>query len=204
MHARRPHRVSVALELLAAFAAALAILIFSGDYPDPAKYFLIGLLVLATAVGQLWINHPETFRRNSRIGLVFGVMLCHLVIAKLVMVLSTGSDGGASRDFGVLLIPYALAPLVLSVLLGKNHGVYAAIFVSLGSAILFRGLEPVLLVMCLISGFIAVLVTIQVRRRSRLIRAPRAPRNRKNRQHSTMQVDRWRPGGRGDPVAVVP
>jgi putative nucleotidyltransferase with HDIG domain len=71
----------------------------------------------------------------------------------------------------VLLIPFALAPLVLSILLGKNHGIYAAIFVSLWTSILFRGIDPVLLILSLITGFIAVFATIQVRRRSRLIRA---------------------------------
>jgi len=37
------------------FVLVLALLIFSGEHPDPAKYFLIGLLVFLTAVAQLWI-----------------------------------------------------------------------------------------------------------------------------------------------------
>ena len=153
------------------FVLVLALLIFSGEHPDPAKYFLIGLLVFLTAVAQLWINHPNTFQKNSRVGLVFGVILFHLCVAKVVMILSTQSQGGLPKEFGVLLIPFALAPLVLSVLLGKNLGLYAAVFVSLWSSILFRGVDAFLLVMSLISGFIAVFVTIQVRRRSRLLRA---------------------------------
>ena len=57
-------------------------------------------------------------------------------------------------------------------LLGKNHGIYAAIFVSLWGSIVFREVDPaVFLVMSLICGFIAVFVTLQVRRRSRLLRA---------------------------------
>ncbi|HZC59982.1 MAG TPA: HDIG domain-containing protein [Chthoniobacterales bacterium] len=153
------------------FVLVLGLLIFSGEHPDPAKYFLIGLLVFLTAVAQLWINHPNTFQKNSRVGLVFGVILFHLCVAKVVMILSTQSQGGLPKEFGVLLIPFALAPLVLSVLLGKNLGLYAAVFVSLWSSILFRGVDAFLLVMSLISGFIAVFVTIQVRRRSRLLRA---------------------------------
>ena len=153
------------------FVLVLALLIFSGEHPDPAKYFLIGLLVFATAAVQLWINHPTTFQRNSRVGLVFGVLLFHLCVAKVVMILSTQSQGGLPQEFGVLLIPFALAPLILSVLLGKNLGLYGAVFVSLWSSILFRGVDAFLLVMSLISGFIAVFVTIQVRRRSRLLRA---------------------------------
>jgi putative nucleotidyltransferase with HDIG domain len=162
-------RMKVAM--LGVFISILAALIFSGEHPDPAKYFLIGLLIFVTSVAQLWINHPETFRRNSRVGLVYGIMLLHLCIAKLLMVFSTQGQGSVPKEFGVLFIPFALAPLILSVLLGKNHGLFAAVFVSLWSAILFRGIDAFLLVMSLISGFIAVFVTIQVRRRSRLIRA---------------------------------
>jgi putative nucleotidyltransferase with HDIG domain len=153
------------------FVLDLALLIFSGEHPDPAKYFLIGLLIFVTAITQLWINHPETFQKNSRVALVFGTLLFHLTVTKLVMVISTQNQGGLPKQFGVLLIPFALAPLILSVLLGKNLGIYAAIFVSLWSSILFRGVDAFLLVMSLISGFISVFVTIQVRQRSRLLRA---------------------------------
>src|SRR5246127_1004448 len=161
----------VKVGIFGVFVLVLALLIFSGEHPDPAKYFLIGLLVFSTAVAQLWINHPDTFLKNSRVGLVFGVILFHLCVAKLVMVISIQGQSEIPREFGVLLIPFALAPLVLSVLLGKNLGIYGAIFVSLWSSILFRGVDAFLLVMSLISGFISVFVTIQVRRRSRLLRA---------------------------------
>jgi putative nucleotidyltransferase with HDIG domain len=153
------------------FVLGLALLVFSGEHPDPAKYFLIGLLVLVVAVAQLWINHPETFQKNSRVGLVFGALLFHLAVAQIVLVVSGQSQGGVPKELGVLLIPFSLAPLILSVLLGKNLGIYAAIFVSLWSSILFRGIDAFLLVMSLISGFISVFVTIQVRQRSRLLRA---------------------------------
>jgi putative nucleotidyltransferase with HDIG domain len=72
---------------------------------------------------------------------------------------------------GWLLAPYAFAPLVLSVLLGRNHGLYAAVFVSLWSSVLFGRIDASLLVISLISGFTAVYLTLQVRRRAQLIRA---------------------------------
>ena len=74
-------------------------------------------------------------------------------------------------EMGWLLAPYAFAPLVLSVLLGRNHGLYAAVFVSLWSSILFGRIDASLLVISLISGFTAVYLTLQVRRRGQLIRA---------------------------------
>src|SRR6266481_9377359 len=161
----------VKTSILCLFVLVLALLIFSGLNQEPAKFFLIGFLVFVTAVAELWINHPETFQKNSRVALVFGTMLFHLCAAKLIMVFCSDPRGGLPPEFGVLVIPYALAPLALSVLLGKNYGIYAAVFVSLWSSLLLRGVDAFLLVMSLISGFIAVFVTIQVRRRSRLLRA---------------------------------
>jgi len=56
-------------------------------------------------------------------------------------------------------------------LLGRNHGLYAAVSVSLWSSVLFGKIDAPLLVTSLISGFTAVYLTLQVRRRSKLIRA---------------------------------
>ncbi|HJX97668.1 MAG TPA: HDIG domain-containing protein, partial [Chthoniobacterales bacterium] len=74
-------------------------------------------------------------------------------------------------EMGWLLAPYAFAPLVLSVLLGRNHGLYAAFFVSFWSSVLFGRVDAPLLIISLISGFTAVYLTLQVRNRGKLIRA---------------------------------
>lgn len=161
--------------IFAVFVAGLALLIFFGQQEYPAKFFLISLLILLTAIAQLWINQPATFHSNSRLALIFGVLLTHLGASKLIMVLSSSSTLSGITAFRqevlLLLLPYAFAPLVISVLLGRNHGLFAAVFVSLFGSIIFRGVDAVFLVMSLISGFISVFVTLQVRRRSRLIRA---------------------------------
>src|SRR5436190_22771297 len=68
--------------IFAVFAAGLAILVFSGQQPEPTKNFVIALLVLATAITQLWINQPKSFLRSSRILLIFGVILVQLVVTK--------------------------------------------------------------------------------------------------------------------------
>lgn len=164
--------------VLAAFVGGLAIFIFTGqqdrgafenEAAEPAKMFLLSLLIFVTAVAQLWINHPETFKSNSRLTLMFGALLLQLAAIKIIFVQQ--AMGRIDLQLVPLLVPYALAPLILSVLLGKNHGLYAAIFGSLWGSVSVRGIDPIFLVISLITGFIAVYVTIQVRRRSRLIRA---------------------------------
>jgi putative nucleotidyltransferase with HDIG domain len=156
----------------AAFVTGLAFLIFSGQQPEPTKNFVIALLFFATALTQLWINQPTTFLRSSRLLLVFGVIFVQLAATKLVLVLcNSGTYSFLRPETAGLIAPYAFAPLVLSVLLGRNHGLYASVFVSLWSSILFGKVDAPLLVCGLISGFTAVYLTLQVRQRSRLIRA---------------------------------
>ena len=137
--------------------------------PQQAKQFLFGLLVFFTALAQLWINHPQTFAKNSRVVLMFGTLLVHLTVMKALMVFI--GNGTLERNIGGLLFPYALAPLVISALLGKNQGIYAAIFVSLWGAILSSLVDATFLAMSLISGFVAVFVTLQIRKRSQFLRA---------------------------------
>ena len=155
--------------LLGTFILGLAILIFTGHQDEPAKKFLLCLLIFVTAVVQLWINHPQTLAVNSRLCLLLGIFLVQLTAIKVT--LFQAAAGNIDLQLAPLLVPYAFAPLVLSVLLGRNHGLYAATFVSLWGSLLVGRIDPVILVISLITGFIAVYVTLQVRRRSRLIRA---------------------------------
>lgn len=158
--------------IFATFVAGIAFLIFSGQQPEPTKNFVIALLFFATALTQLWINQPTTFLRSSRLLLVFGAIFAQLATTKFVLVLCNSGTYSFLRPETVgLIAPYAFAPLILSVLLGRNHGLYASVFVSLWSSILFGKVDAPLLVCGLISGFTAVYLTLQVRRRSRLIRA---------------------------------
>jgi putative nucleotidyltransferase with HDIG domain len=151
------------------FLAGLAGLIFYGPQSGQAKQFLFALLVFFTALAQLWINHPQTFAKNSRVVLLFGTILAHLLVMKAMM-LSIESHP-ARWSTGKLLFPYALAPLIISALLGKNQGVYTTIYASLWGSLLWNLVDPFFLAMSLISGFVAVFVTLQVRRRGQFIRA---------------------------------
>src|SRR5437660_2305817 len=158
--------------IFALFAGGLAFLVFSGQQPEPAKNYVIALLVLTTAITQLWINQPKSFEQNSRILLVFSVIFVQLTVTKLLLIVcNSGNYWFLRPEMGGLITPYAFAPLVLSVLLGRQHGLYAAFLVRLWSSMLFGPIDAPLLITSLISGFTAVSLTLQVRRRSKLIRA---------------------------------
>lgn len=158
--------------IFAAFVVGLALLIFSGQQQEPTRIFIFALLILATAIGQLWMNQPQTFLRNSRVFLVFGVIYLQLALTKLLIALCESAVfTWLKPETAWLIAPYAFAPLILCVLLGKNHGLYGAVFVSLWSSILVAKIDAPMLFNGLISGFTAVYLTQQVRRRGRLIRA---------------------------------
>lgn len=155
-----------------AFIIGVAILIFSGQQPEPTRNFVFALLLFAAAVAQLWVNQPNTFVRNSRVFLVFGTIFLQLAVTKLLIVLcNSGMFVHLKPESAWLIAPYAFAPLVLCVLLGRNHGLYGVVFVSLFSSVLVSKIDAPMLFNGLVSGFTAVLLTQQVRRRSRLIRA---------------------------------
>ena len=157
--------------IFVAFITGLGGIVFYDSSGQSAEKFLIGLLIFFTALAQLWVNHPNTFAKNSRVLLLFGVCFFQLLVIKSVLLIAR--DGLHDLQTGALLVPYAFAPLVCSVLLGKNHGLYAATFTSMWGSVIVQDDtgRGVFLVMSLICGFIAVFVTLQVRRRSRLIRA---------------------------------
>src|SRR5438874_10358647 len=105
--------------LFTAFIAGLALLIFSGNQPEPTKNFVISLLFFLIALMMLWINQPRTFSQSSRILLVFGTMLVQLALTKAIYALCNNGVLGLKPEMAELITPYALSPLVLSVLLGR-------------------------------------------------------------------------------------
>lgn len=158
--------------VLAAFVLGLGVLVFSGEAVQTVKNFVICLLVFATAIVALWINYPNSLKSNSRLLLILSACFLQLLAVRLIF----GDPVPSSH--AAVLFPYAFAPLVLCVLIGKHHGLYAALFCSLWGSFLLPPADvysaispPIFIVLSLITGFVAVFVTQQVRSRRRLIRA---------------------------------
>ncbi|HLB34463.1 MAG: hypothetical protein A3F67_05260 [Verrucomicrobia bacterium RIFCSPHIGHO2_12_FULL_41_10] len=131
--------------------------------------YLIVLLILVMALFQLWMNGSEVLRSNSRLALVFSILLFQFAIIKLLL-LKTNLGVLDSRMMP-LLIPYAFAPLTISVLLGKNEALFVILIGSLWGAFLLDPIDPIFLIISLMTGFVVLVATGRVRRRSRIIRA---------------------------------
>lgn len=162
--------VKVALFLL--FYGALVALLPAGHDTEigHVRLALIAGVILLTALIHLYVNHPNSFGENDIVVLIFGTITVHLALIKTAVLVT--ALGGWSPNNAFLIMPFALAPMFLSVLLSRNHGIYAAIYGGLWGCLLVRPDQAMeFLVFNIVSGSIGVYVTDQIRRRSRLLRA---------------------------------
>jgi len=108
--------------------------------------------------------------RNGRVCLVFGSILVHLIVLHVVSSLVFGQN--VNDSYCLLLLPFAFAPLVNSVLMGRMSGMFTTYVVTLLGALLIPGVYfGHYMVVSLISGITVVLMTKRVRRRGSLLRA---------------------------------
>ncbi|MFD2157588.1 HD family phosphohydrolase [Rubritalea tangerina] len=108
--------------------------------------------------------------RNGRVALVFGSILLHLALIYFISMMV----GGMTQDssYVLLLMPYAFAPLVNSVLLGRLSGMFTTYVVTmLGSLLAPSVVGMQYMVLSLITGLAVVILTKRVRRRGALLRA---------------------------------
>ncbi|MGH8046971.1 MAG: hypothetical protein ACREKL_06970, partial [Chthoniobacterales bacterium] len=160
------------ISIMAAFVLGLGILAFAGTGIQTMQNFVICLLVFATSIVALGINYPASFASNSRLLLILSVCFVQLLAVRMMF------GNPVPPPYAAVLYPYTFAPLVLCVLIGRHHGLYAALFCSLWGSFLLPSTDsynaispPIFIVLSLITGFVAVFVTQQVRSRGKLIRA---------------------------------
>jgi putative nucleotidyltransferase with HDIG domain len=158
--------------LLVIILGGLVGIMMLGDTVVGTQQLVVALLLFVAALFQLWIGDHDIFCNNRRLTLIFGTLLVQFLLVKVLMIASTNE--GFGEKIIPLLIPYTFAPLTLSALLGKKEGFFALFFGGLWGAFLvdhFTSINIPFLIISLITGLITVMVTFQVRRRSRLIRA---------------------------------
>lgn len=130
----------------------------------------VAVVILVSSLAIFHLNHQQSARRNGSVLLVFGGILAHLWVMRLVC----GIAEGASLDesFYFLLVPLAFAPMVHSVLLGQRAGVYSSVFVSLFGALTVPSDDRwVFFSISICCGLTAVFATKRVSKRGRLLRA---------------------------------
>lgn len=129
-----------------------------------------GFVLFLAALVHFFVNHPRNFANNLRVLLIFGATLLHIGSIKIIAPFLVAAAPEAPGL--VLFLPYALAPMLLTALIDRNLGLFAAIMTSLFGGLLMPldQAYPYLFIN-LFTGFIAVIVTSQLRRRGRFLRA---------------------------------
>lgn len=156
--------------IVLAAATVLLFLCITGREPSLAlREFFCCLLVLAAAVAGPMLRGAEELRKNSRFALFLGLILIQVALGEFLWSLS--GSGLVKSAFVPLLVPYALAPLALSILLGSSTGLLACVAGALWWSVLEPQGDSSSLFLPLAGGLSAVLATLRVRRRSRILRA---------------------------------
>lgn len=165
----------VKLSLYLTFAVASAILVLKASpgatfAQDPFLGMFYGFALALTALAMFHVGHQQSCGRNSRVVLVLGGLIGHLLLVRLVM---TFADAGSIPEiYRFLFVPCALAPMLHGVLLGRTVGAFSAVYVSLiGSLLVPAGDVMPYLIVSLVSGMTGVLCVDRVRKRIQLLRA---------------------------------
>ena len=134
------------------------------------NYALYAFFIAMSGTAVLELNLDLTARRNGRVVLVLGGVLGHLALMR-----GFGLITEANRlpvELGFLLIPFVLAPMVHTVLLGRSMGIFSTIYVSLLGVLLMPANEMGMYVaVSLLCGLVAVQALDKTRRRVQLLRA---------------------------------
>lgn len=165
----------IRLALYTIFAIGVSVLVLKASpastFSDvPFKGMVYGLVLAFTALAMFHVAAPNICRNNSRVLLLFGGIMVHLLCVRMVMSLADG--GTISENYRYLFVPCALAPMLHGVLLGRTAGSFSAVYVSLiGSMLVPKDDVINYLIVSLVAGMTAVLCVHQVRKRIQLLRA---------------------------------
>ena len=162
--------------ILAGFLCALGVIVryldnrsvFQSLGPVSASASLASIILLAMV--HLRVHLTPTYGCNGRFLLVFVALLLHLGLLHTVAFVVRLNHFPDS--FLLFFAPFALAPLLLTLLLGPPHGLFAVIYSSLlGTLITDQSLGLHFTIISLASGMAAVRASRNLRKRGALMRA---------------------------------
>jgi putative nucleotidyltransferase with HDIG domain len=157
------------------FSVLVAILVSSAPsgspfYDEPAQGVLVVTLALIMALVAFETTHVERSYKNGHVLLLFGGLFAHLAMVRAVSLIVESNKFDESLK--LLVIPFAFAPIIHSVLLGRAVGVYSTVLVSVvGCFIVPQGQMLSYLVVSVLCGLTGVYLTHDLRKRGRLLRA---------------------------------
>jgi hypothetical protein len=165
----------VKYSLYLAFAIISAILVLKSTRgttfaTDPLHGALSGFILALIAIVTFHISLQSTCRRNTRVILVLGGIVGHLLVLRMIMGLV--DSGTIPEIFRFLAIPYALGPMLHGVLLGRAVASFSAAFLTLTGCLLVPQADVLdYLILSIVGGMTSVLLAYQVRKRLQLLQS---------------------------------
>ncbi len=165
----------VKLALYATFAIGSAVLVLKSSggtafAAAPLKGASYGLIIAITAIVMFQVSLQDRCRRNSRVVLVLGGLVGHLLMVRAVMGLV--DVGTIPEIFRFFAVPFALAPMLHGVLLGRAVASFSVVYVTLiGCLLVPQGEVLPYMILSLVCGMTSVLLAYQVRKRLQLLQA---------------------------------
>ena len=159
----------------ATFAVGSAVLVLKASAgtafsEDPLKGAVYGFIIALTAIVMFQVSLQSTCRRNSRVVLVLGGLVVHLLMVRVVM--SLVDSGTIPEVFRFFAVPFALAPMLHGVLLGRAVASFSAVYVTLIGCLLVPQADVLgYMILSLVSGMTSVLLAYQVRKRLQLLQS---------------------------------
>jgi putative nucleotidyltransferase with HDIG domain len=159
--------------LFVAFALISAVMVYnaapaSAFANTPGMGALYGAVIAFAAVVMFQVSLQTACNCNSRVLLVFGGLICHLLVVRLVIGLA--SSGLIPREIHLFVIPFALAPMLHGILLGRSVGAFSAVFVTLIGCLFAPQSEALAyMILSLVAGITSVLLANRVRKRAQLM-----------------------------------
>jgi len=163
--------------LIIAFVVAVVALVVEQPHDavgkwsaQPWQQVLSAAVVAVTGIIMLRLNHRDLLRKNGVVLLLLGGLLLHLGVVCAISHWVAAYQW--RKEYQLLLIPFALAPMVHAVLLGRRAGTFSAVFVSIAGTLLVPSSEMVIyLIMSLACCIAVVMLASRVRKRAQLLRA---------------------------------
>ena len=134
---------------------------------------LITIGILCCALLFIRASDKDFIHRNRELGVACLAIIFNLLLIRLLLQLSDTVLISQSKTFGALvqyMQPFAMAPILVAVLLTPSTALLTTIIISFLSAIMMGTSFDVLFI-SLFSGLVAIYFTNDVRKRSKLVKA---------------------------------
>lgn len=133
---------------------------------------ILSVLLLVAVYIYLRQGMQDLRKRNRAIAITAVCILLNLVLIRLIIMIGDSgfATGGTARSMLPFIAPYALAPIMVAVLVGASPAVLSALIISVIFGII-HGNSIEFLLIAFLSGIVGTFTATQIRKRSQLVRA---------------------------------